>query len=35
VLVLLLIVGAVVVLRMRRTGAPDAVPPMPAEPPVH
>jgi hypothetical protein len=35
VLVLLLIVGAVVVLRMRRTGGADAVPPMPAEPPVH
>jgi hypothetical protein len=35
VLVLLLIVGAIVVLRMRRTNAGDAIPPMPAGPPVH
>ena len=35
VIVLVLIVGAVVVLRMRRTGAPDAAAPMPAGPPVH
>ena len=35
VMVLILIVGAVVVLRMRRTDRPDAAPPMPAEPPVH
>jgi hypothetical protein len=35
VIVLVLIVGAVLVLRMRRTGAPDAAPPTPAGPPVH
>ena len=35
VMVLILIAGAVVVLRMRKTGGPDATPPMPAEPPVH
>jgi hypothetical protein len=35
VIVLILIVGAVVVLRTRRTAEPDAAPPTPSEPPVH